>query len=382
MKKHKHKSMKKICWQGKAFKQLSFGKIKSAGRNSSGCITLYHRGGGSKRLQRRIDYQRNTLATGLVERIEYDPNRSSKIALIRWLRHVSETSDQCSGPSRSESAPLTTPKLLQRTFGPVVKGSQRSSEFTLRDELACDQVPVSLEHFDTKPMLEQQSASSVSRIKKKTCFFSYIIACDQLKSGDEIINMHFDSEKTSHDILASSKNDKLLPQKAAFLGDLDTKASKQKDKLKFLGDSRLYQKIGTNCTLAKAPLGSFIHNIEAYPGKGGILVRAAGTYAQLVQKFDNTRQCIVRLPSGRQILLDSLCRATIGIVSNTAHSTRKFTKAGQSRWLGRKPVVRGVAMNPIDHPHGGGSGRTKGGRPSVSPWGKPTKGARTKRVSY
>jgi ribosomal protein L2 len=137
---------------------------------------------------------------------------------------------------------------------------------------------------------------------------------------------------------------------------------------------RFYQKIGTNCTLEKVSLGTSLHNIETYPGQGGILVRAAGTFAQLVQKIEKTRQCIVRLPSGRQLLLDLLCRATIGIVSNTSHSTRKLTKAGQSRWLGRMPVVRGVAMNPIDHPHGG---RTKGGRPSVSPWGKPTKGSKT-----
>ena len=87
-------------------------------------------------------------------------------------------------------------------------------------------------------------------------------------------------------------------------------------------------------------------------------------------------QCMVRLPSGRKLLIDSRCRATIGVVSNTAHNTRKLKKAGQKRWLGRLPVVRGVAMNPIDHPHGGGEGRTKGGRPSVSPWGKPAKGAR------
>jgi ribosomal protein L2 len=81
----------------------------------------------------------------------------------------------------------------------------------------------------------------------------------------------------------------------------------------------------------------------------------------------------VRLPSGVEKLIDSRCRATIGIVSNPNHGARKLRKAGQSRWLGRRPIVRGVAMNPVDHPHGGGEGRTKGGRPSVSPWGKPTK---------
>ena len=82
---------------------------------------------------------------------------------------------------------------------------------------------------------------------------------------------------------------------------------------------------------------------------------------------------LVRLPSGLEKVIDSRCRATIGIVSNPNHGARKLRKAGQSRWLGRRPIVRGVAMNPVDHPHGGGEGRTKGGRPSVSPWGKPTK---------
>ena len=131
--------------------------------------------------------------------------------------------------------------------------------------------------------------------------------------------------------------------------------------------------------MSQATLGSFIHNIESYPGGGGKLVRSAGTFAQLVQKFEDKGVCLVRLPSGRQYLLDLQCRATVGVVSNTSHNTQKLTKAGQSRWLGRRPVVRGVAMNPIDHPHGGGEGRTKGGRPSVSPWGKPTKGSRKRR---
>nr|ACF86952.1 unknown [Zea mays] len=101
------------------------------------------------------------------------------------------------------------------------------------------------------------------------------------------------------------------------------------------------------------------------------MVRAAGTYAKVVQ--EPGAKCVLRLPSGAEKAVDSRCHATIGIVSNPSHGTRKLRKAGHSRWLGRRPVVRGVAMNPVDHPHGGGEGRTKGGRPSVSPWGKPTK---------
>ena len=127
-----------------------------------------------------------------------------------------------------------------------------------------------------------------------------------------------------------------------------------------------------------------------YNRKGGQLVRAAGTCAQLIKKdeintsvlntFSTTKVpaglswCLVRMPSGQQQRLDSQCRVTIGNVSNVNHATHHLKKAGQKRWLGFRPVVRGVAMNPIDHPHGGGEGRTKGGRPSVSPWGKPSKG--------
>ena len=135
-----------------------------------------------------------------------------------------------------------------------------------------------------------------------------------------------------------------------------------------------YQKPGNSIPLYNIAIGTFIYNIEINPGQGGKLVKAAGTFAQLVQQFQNTNQCLIRLPSGITKLLDSRCQATIGTVSNIGHAMRKLTKAGQNRWLGKRPVVRGVAMNPVDHPHGGGEGRTKGGRPSVSPWGKPTKG--------
>ena len=108
-------------------------------------------------------------------------------------------------------------------------------------------------------------------------------------------------------------------------------------------------------------------------GQGAKPTRAAGTFAQTMNKPGNAPQCLVRLPPGVEKLIDPRCRATIGIVPNPNHGARKRSLAGQSRWLGRRPIVRGVAMNPVDHPHGGGEGRTKGGRPSVSPWGKPTK---------
>jgi len=119
-------------------------------------------------------------------------------------------------------------------------------------------------------------------------------------------------------------------------------------------------------------MGTWVHDIELRPGQGAKMARAAGTYCKII-KVEGS-QCLVRLPSGGEKLIDSRCRATVGIVSNPDHGAQKLRKAGQNRWLGWRPVVRGVAMNPVDHPHGGGEGRTKGGRPSVSPWGKPTKG--------
>ncbi|XP_022158562.1 uncharacterized protein LOC111025017 [Momordica charantia] len=134
--------------------------------------------------------------------------------------------------------------------------------------------------------------------------------------------------------------------------------------------------IGSCMPLSAMRIGTMIHNIEMNPGQGGKLVRAAGTCAKIL-KEPTSRYCLVRLPSGTEKLIDSRCRATIGQVSNPSHGTKKLRKAGQSRWLGRRPVVRGVAMNPVDHPHGGGEGRSKSsgsfGKGSRTPWGKPTK---------
>ncbi|KAL5718317.1 60S ribosomal protein L2 [Ranunculus cassubicifolius] len=129
--------------------------------------------------------------------------------------------------------------------------------------------------------------------------------------------------------------------------------------------------IGNCMPLSKMRIGTSVHEIEANPGEGAKLVRSAGAYARILK--EPGKECLLKLPSGVEKLIDSRCRATVGIVSNITHGSRKLKKAGNSRWLGRRPVVRGVAMNPVDHPHGGGEGRAKGGRPSVSPWGKPTK---------
>ena len=135
-------------------------------------------------------------------------------------------------------------------------------------------------------------------------------------------------------------------------------------------------KVGNTLPLKNIPLGTVIHNVELRPGQGGRLVRSAGTLAQLVAREGDYAQ--VKLPSGEVRMIPVVCRATIGQVGNLEQENVFLGKAGRTRWRGRRPHVRGVAMNPVDHPHGGGEGKTSGGRHPVTPWGKPTKGAKTR----
>jgi len=230
-------------------KSLVRGMTKNGGRNNTGRITSWHRGGGHKRKYRLIDFRRDK--AGVVARvaaIEYDPNRSARIALLHYM-----------------------------------DGEKR-----------------------------------------------YIIAPSDLRVGDQIL---------------SGEEIDILP--------------------------------GNALPLRAMPLGTMIHNIEFKPGKGGQLVRAAGTVAQLLAK--EGRYAHIRLPSGEVRLIHLECKATVGQVGNLMHENVSHGKAGKTRWLGRRPIVRGVAMNPIDHPHGGGEGRTSGGRHPVTPWGVPTKGYKTRR---
>ena len=136
--------------------------------------------------------------------------------------------------------------------------------------------------------------------------------------------------------------------------------------------------IGNALPLRNIPVGTMIHNIELKPGHGGQYARSAGTFGVLIQKTEDGKYAQIRLKSKEQRLVPLDCMATIGIVSNLDHGSISLAKAGRSRWLRRRPTVRGVAMNPVDHPHGGGEGKTSGGRPSVSPWGKLTKGPKTR----
>jgi len=232
-------------------KSLIVALKKTGGRNSYGRITVRHRGGGHKRFLRIIDFKRDLLeAPGKIIAIEYDPNRSARIALVEYP----------------------------------------------------------------------------NKIKK------YILAPLGLNVGEEII----------------SSNQK----------DVEIKTG--------------------NCLLLRyIPSGTLIHNLELAKGKGGQIVRGAGTSAQIMSKEGDFAH--VRLPSDEVRLINLDCRATIGQLSNIERKAINIGKAGRNRWSGMRPRVRGLAMNPVDHPHGGGEGKSGQGNPHpVTPWGKPTKGYRTR----
>ena len=223
---------------------------KNAGRNAQGKITVRHRGGGSKRKYRIIDFKRNKDGVpATVKSIEYDPNRTANIALLQYE-----------------------------------DGEKR-----------------------------------------------YILAPLGLKKGDKVI---------------SGNGADIIP--------------------------------GNAMEISSIPVGTLIHNIELYPGRGGQLVRSAGNSAQLMAKDEKYAQ--VRLPSGEVRMIRMDCKATIGQIGNTDHENVKIGKAGRKRWMGIRPTVRGVVMNPNDHPHGGGEGKSPIGMPSpVTPWGKPTLGYKTRK---
>lgn len=235
-------------------KSLTEGLPKKAGRNNNGRVTSRRRGGGVKRLYRIIDFKRDKIGIpAVVAEIEYDPNRTARIALLQY-----------------------------------VDGEKR-----------------------------------------------YILAPAGLKQGDSVMS------------------------------GTDSRTGAQAD-----------IKPGNAMEMAKIPVGTVIHNIEMNPGRGGQLCRSAGSYAQLIAK--EGKYALLRLPSGEVRRILAACKATIGQVGNLSHENISLGKAGRNRWLGRRPKVRGVAMNPIDHPLGGGEGRSSGGRHPVSPWGMPAKGYKTR----
>ena len=238
-------------------KSLTVGLTKKAGRNNLGRVTSRRRGGGVKRLYRIIDFKRDK--TGIearVAHIEYDPNRSARIALLHYT-----------------------------------DGEKR-----------------------------------------------YILAPVGLKQGDVVMSGVNERNGVVADIIP-----------------------------------------GNALPMQRIPVGTVIHNIELYPGKGGQLCRAAGTYAQLVAK--EGKHALLRLPSGEVRKVLTTCRATIGQVGNPDHENVRVGKAGRTRHMGIRPTVRGSVMNPCDHPHGGGEGKSPVGRPGpVTPWGKPALGYKTRKT--
>lgn len=147
--------------------------------------------------------------------------------------------------------------------------------------------------------------------------------------------------------------------------------------MKVMSGTSVAIKVGNALPLDNIPVGTVVHNVEMKPGKGGQIARAAGTSARLVAK--EGVYATLRLRSGEMRKIPAKCRATLGTVSKSEHNLEKIGKAGATRWRGIRPTVRGVAMNPVDHPHGGGEGRTSGGRHPVTPWGVPTKGHKTRK---
>jgi large subunit ribosomal protein L2 len=194
-----------------------------------------------------------------------------------------------------------------------------------------------------------------------------------------------DFKRRKDDIAATVERLEYDPNRSSFIalvkypdGELAYVLAPQRLKVgdQIVSGERVDIKPGNCMPLKNMPVGTILHNIEMKIGAGGKLARAAGTFAQLVGK--DAGYALIRLSSGEQRMIRGECRATVGAVSNPDHQNRVIAKAGRTRWLGVRPTVRGVAMNPIDHPHGGGEGRTSGGRHPVTPWGKGTKGTRTR----
>jgi large subunit ribosomal protein L2 len=194
-----------------------------------------------------------------------------------------------------------------------------------------------------------------------------------------------DFKRRKFDVIGTVERLEYDPNRSAFIalvkyadGELAYILAPQRIKAgdQVVAGAKVDIKPGNAMPLAAIPVGTIIHNIELKQGAGGKMARAAGTYGQLVGKDAGYAQ--VKLQSGELRVVRAECMATVGAVSNPDNMNQKIGKAGRNRWLGRRPHNRGVVMNPVDHPHGGGEGRTSGGRHPVTPWGKPTKGAKTR----
>ena len=194
-----------------------------------------------------------------------------------------------------------------------------------------------------------------------------------------------DFKRRKMDVPATVERIEFDPNRSAFIalikyqdGELSYILAPQRLAVgdKVVSSARADVKPGNSMPFLGMPLGTIVHNIELKPGKGGQLARSAGTYAQFVGRDGGYAQ--IKLASGELRVVRQECMATVGAVSNPDNSNQNFGKAGRNRHLGKRPTVRGVVMNPVDHPHGGGEGKSSGGRHPVTPWGKPTRGMRTR----
>jgi len=206
-----------------------------------------------------------------------------------------------------------------------------------------------------------------------------------IAGGHKQLYRIIDFKRREWDVAASVERIEYDPNRSAFIALVKYPDGKQAYILApqrlAVGDNvtagkKVDVKPGNAMEIGQMPVGTIVHNVELKPGKGGQLARAAGTFVQVVGR--DRGMVIIRLNSGEQRYTHANCMATVGAVSNPDNSNTNLGKAGRNRWLGHRPLTRGVAKNPVDHPHGGGEGRTSGGRHPVTPWGKPTKGAKTR----
>ncbi|AWK86597.1 50S ribosomal protein L2 [Azospirillum thermophilum] len=211
------------------------------------------------------------------------------------------------------------------------------------------------------------------------------ITARRMGGGHKRVYRLVDFKRRKFDVPATVERLEYDPNRTAFIalikyedGTLSYILAPQRLKVgdMVVSGERVDVKPGNAMPLKNIPVGSVVHNVELKPGKGGQIARSAGTYLQLVGRDGGYAQ--LKLPSGELRMVRGECMATLGAVSNPDQMNINLGKAGRNRWLGKRPSVRGVAMNPIDHPHGGGEGRTSGGRHPVTPWGKPTKGKKTR----
>ena len=307
----------------KSEKSLTVANHRAKGRNNKGRITIRHKGGGHKRLYRLIDFKRNKYdILGIVVSIEYDPNRNANIALINY--------------SDGEKRYILHPENLN-IGDSIVAG--KNLPIQVGNALPLDSIPL---------------GTDVHNI--------------ELFPG-KVVSIEYDPNRNTNIALISYEDGEkryiLQPEKLALNAMISS------------GKNAPIE-IGNALPLNNIPLGTDVHNVELIPGKGGQLIRAAGTSAKILAKENNF--VVLRLSSKEIRLFKKECFATIGRLSNPDFYNVVLGKAGRSRWLGIRPTVRGSVMNPVDHPHGGGEGRCPIGKPRpLTPWGKPALGIKTRK---